>query len=173
MNSLKGIILYMSRLLLITLTSSLVVLTLTGFYGFHTSTEMKNMRSSLTDLSSRVESIEAVYESSECVLTTESDGGCTLGDGSQLFLGEPDRDGEIRILRLVNKEGKESETGLLSSDASYVRIKNSGGSLEGFMSDASTGRIEVYASRPSLSVIDEEERLPVMIKSLLKKEDLP
>ena len=159
----------MSRLPLAALFLSILAFGATGLSFWRVSAQQEKIQSGIATLSQRLASLESVYESSECVLTTEEDGGCELGDGSHIFLSIPERDGEVRALRRIDKEGRETKIGLLPQEASYVRVKRTDGSLEGYLSDTEIGYIEIYAARPALSMGD-EERLPMMMKSLLKKE---
>jgi hypothetical protein len=158
----------MSRLSTFQISLTLLLTCLAGFFLWQGSTRVESLQRELADTRRRVDVLEAVYDSSECVLSTEEDGGCLLDDGRWLFLGEADRDGEIRWLKLRDDNGQETRVGQLSSAASYVRLRRAA-LAEGFMSDAQAGLVEVYAASPVLEV-DRDERLPIMIKKILQNE---
>lgn len=122
----------------------------------------------VADLSRRVTSVESVYDASECTLTSVVENACDVGDGRTIHLGEPDLDGEVRSLILRAKDGKTTHVGRLSRDASYVRMKQVDGSAEGFVSDTQGGSVEVYSADPKLNPLEQDERLPVMVKHVLE-----
>lgn len=149
------------------LTVALVALGVSVTFSWIGSTRWEEAHRDRADLARRLEVLETVYDSSECILTSEEEGGCEVGQGFMIFLGTPDRDGEVRWLRLRDSEGKETRMGQLGTEVSYVRTRGDEGLVEAFISDADEGLIEVYAARPGLASEGREERLPILIKHIL------
>lgn len=134
------------------------------------SKRVEGLHRDVADLTRRLESVESVYDTSECFLVSTEEAGCLLGDGHLLFLAEPDQDGEVRSLVLRDVDGDERKTGTLTAELSYVRKRGIEGSVEGFVPDTNEGTIEVYAASARLTK-EEDERLPLMIKHVLKKQE--
>lgn len=115
-------------------------------------------------LKTRVTSAESVYDVQDCVLEEVGE-GCEMGEYGTVFLGAPEKDGEVRILKQKMKDGKETQIGQLSKEETYVRLKHADESVEGYVLDRETGAVEVYLARPSIQP-EQDERLPVMIRRL-------
>ncbi len=115
------------------------------------------------DLARRVSTTESVYDVQDCILT--QDEGCDMKERGMLFLGQADKDGEVRWLKQLTKDAKEQRIGQLTKDETYVRIKHVDASPEGYISNRQEGSIEIYLAKP-VSQPEIDERLPVMIHHL-------
>lgn len=132
----------------------------------------REVKDEQTALKTRVTSAESVYDVQDCVLEQEGD-GCEMGEYGTVFLGTPESDGEVRILKQKMKDGKETQIGQLSKEETYVRFKHADGSVEGYALDRETGAVEVYLARPPIQP-EQDERLPVMIRRLfIDAPDMP
>jgi hypothetical protein len=138
-----------------------------GVFGFQ-SRRIEELHREQADLMRRVSTTESVYDVQDCgipiLANNQGVKGCDLGQGSQLFLGEEDADGEVRSLIMIDASGTRMEIGRLPKEATYIRILEDYGPGQGFLSDKSTGSVEVYAARPSMKRDESDERLPIMIK---------
>ena len=158
----------MSRVSLVTLCVILTTCLFVVVVFIFGSRRLEALAREVADLSRRVTSVESVYDASECALTSVVEDACDVGDGRTILLGEPDQDGEVRSLILRTKDGKTTHVGRLSRDASYVRMKQVDGSVEGFVSDTQGGSVEVYSADPALNPLEQDERLPIMMKRVLE-----
>ncbi len=125
---------------------------------------LRELKEEQAALKARVTSAESVYDVQDCVLEEEGE-GCEMGENGVVFLGPPENDGEVRILKQKTKDGKEEQIGQLSKEETYVRLKHADGSVEGYALDRETGAVEVYLARPPIQP-EQDERLPVMIRRL-------
>ncbi len=115
-------------------------------------------------LKARVTSAESVYDVQDCILEQLGE-GCDMGESGTIFLGTPEKDGEVRTLKQKTPDGKEREISPLSKEETYVRLRHADGSVEGYALDRETGAVEVYLARPPIQP-EQDERLPVMIRRL-------
>lgn len=158
----------LSRLSLRILCATILVCVCVGGAFVFASRRIEAISRQAADVSRRLTSVEAIYDTSECILTAVAEEACDLGEGRTIWLSDPDPDGEIRSLLLHTSEGKTQQVGRLSREASYVRMKAEDDTPEGFVSDTKTGSVEVYSAYPKLNPLEQDERLPVMVKHILE-----
>lgn len=158
---------YMARLPLIATTLALLACISTGVIFVAGSKRIEALHREQADLARRVSTTESVYDVQDCVLS--EDEGCDMGERGVVFLGDADKDGEVRWLRQVTKDGKEQRIGQLTKEETYVRMKHGDGSAEGYISDRYEGTVEIYVSQPTIQ-LELDERLPVIIRRLFMEE---
>lgn len=143
-------------------TIAFVLVLVIGIEGFRKN-EQQNLK--IQNMTERLESVEAVYESTECVLSTDEEMACDLGEFGRVTLASPDSDGEVRSLILRSKEGVVTSIGPLRKEATYVRVRRDDGEVEGYISDRTQGTVEVYGALPPILHVG-DERLPIIIRRL-------